>query len=103
MEKIRGNRFWNRAVIFGLDLLVSVASTLVTLLLANALLPQENIGSRLFLCWLPGTLLFTGLFFALLSRCFLTFTSSSVIRLNDTAIACINKTLRLPAANQIVI
>ncbi len=95
MEKIRGNRFWNRAVIFGLDLLVSVASTLVTLLLANALLPQENIGSRLFLCWLPGTLLFTGLFFALLRTHCAIIRYANVRSLARPAVAVLCKILSL--------
>ncbi len=74
IKKLQNNNYLNSTIILGLDMLVSVGSSLVALFLAGLLFPPRIVGGTVMVLWLGGSALFSMLFFLLLR------THKSIIR-----------------------
>ncbi len=95
LEKVRGSRFLNRAVVFVMDLTVSVVSTLLTMLMTKVVYSLTYLDSRMALWWLFGSLIFTGIIFALFRTHCSIIRHSNVRSLARLAVAVLFKFLSL--------
>ena len=74
IEKLRLDHYVSSRLILALDLLISVGASIISLLLANALLGSEILTWRLVGWWLGSSLVFSWIAFVLLQ------THKSIIR-----------------------